>query len=52
MDEEIALVVVPWIEVIRQIIEEKDVTSSCMHNTDHTGLFNAKLQNSVYVKNQ
>ena len=52
MDEEIARGIVPCREESRELTEEKDITASCMYNTDQTGFFNSKLPNPFYVRNQ
>ena len=52
MGEEIARVIVPWREDLRELIEEKYLTASFAYNAGQTGLFYAKLKSSLYAKNQ
>ena len=49
-DEEVAAVMGPWRNELRELMEEKQVGPSCLYNADQTGLFYQKLPNSFTYK--
>ena len=48
-EEEYEKLIIPWMNDLQQIFEEKGVTPITLYNIGHTGLFYQKLPNSLYI---
>lgn len=48
-DEEIVLIMTPWIDDFHKLLSEKGIKPACCYNADQTGLYYQKLPNTLYI---
>ena len=40
----------PWLEDFNKILDDKNISSDCVYNSDQTGIYHQKPPNTLYVK--